>query len=60
MDLNEQIKGLRDAAKRRKQALAMQQAGKTLKEIGEHFGVTRERARQLIAKAIKEMEELSQ
>lgn len=36
------------ARKRQVSALRMREAGKTLKEIGLHFGVTSERARQLI------------
>lgn len=54
MDINEQIAALKAAKKRRQDALRMFQAGKKYKEIGEHFGVTRERARQLVAKAIEE------
>ena len=55
MDLNQQIQGLKDAHKRRQQALKMHtEQNKSLKEIGDHFGVTRERARQMVAKAIKE------
>lgn len=34
---------------RRAKALAMSRDGKTLREIGEYFGVCRERARQLVA-----------
>lgn len=45
---------LKKAPGRRKTALHMRQAGKSLKEIGEALGVTRERARQLVAAAIKE------
>ena len=54
MDLNEQIAALRKAQQRRRQALSMQQSGKSLKEIGAALGVSRERARQLVAAAIKE------
>ena len=54
MDLNEQIAALRKAQQRRRQALSMQQSGKSLKEIDAALGVSRERARQLVAAAIKE------
>lgn len=40
-----------EAGRRRQEALKMHLAGKSLKEIGEHFGVSRERARQLVHKA---------
>lgn len=54
MDINEQIAALKEAKKRRQNALRMFRAGQKYKEIGKHFGVTRERARQLVAKAIQE------
>ena len=45
---------MKDAASRRQTALQMRQAGKSLREIGEFFGVTRERARQMVAAAIRD------
>jgi len=39
---------------RRMVALSMRNQGKTFQEIGEVFGVSRERARQLVARAIRE------
>lgn len=54
MDINEQIAKLRASKRRRKQALAMRRKGKRLQEIGDELGVTRERARQLVVKALKE------
>lgn len=33
---------------RREEAIALRQAGKTYREIGEHFGVCQQRARQLV------------
>ena len=43
-----------EAQKRRRLALSMQRDGKILKEIGAHLGVSAERARQMILKAIEE------
>ena len=54
MDINEQIASLRAAKKRRAQALAMHKQRISFTKIGAALGVTRERARQLVAKAIKE------
>ena len=60
MDQNKRINTALDAVmtearRRRAQALDMHtKQGKSLKEIGEFFGVTRERARQLVAKGMKE------
>lgn len=54
MDIEEQIKALKEAKRRRQQALNMFRSGKTHKEIGEEFGVTRQRAKQLVDKAITE------
>lgn len=54
MDMNEQIAALKLAKKRRQQALAWHLSGKSLKEIGVALGVTRERARQLVAAANRE------
>jgi DNA-directed RNA polymerase sigma subunit (sigma70/sigma32) len=59
MDTNKRINAAqeavnREARRRRAEALAMQQKGKSLKEIGEHFQVSRERARQMIARAISD------
>lgn len=51
MDIDAQIQALIKTQKRRDQAVAMQRAGKSLKQIGEALGVSRERARQIIAKA---------
>lgn len=42
------------AAMRRRRALQLQRQGKTLREIGEKLGVSGERARQMIAAAMKE------
>jgi len=53
MDLNEQIEALKRQEERRTIALRMFQEGKRYKEIGNVLGITRERARQLVAKAIK-------
>jgi len=53
MDLNEQIEALKRQEERRATALRMFQEGKRYKEIGNVLGITRERARQLVAKAIK-------
>ena len=53
MDLNEQIEALKRQEERRAIALRMFQEGKRYKEIGEALEITRERARQLVAKAIK-------
>ena len=39
-----------EARNRRKIAYTMKQEGKTLREIGEHFGVGVQRARQLIVR----------
>lgn len=54
MDINEQIAKLRESKRRRQQALTMRRKGKRLQEIGDALGVTRERARQLVAKALQE------
>ncbi len=54
MDIDTQIKALQEAKRRRKHALDLQLAGKSLKEIGEVLGVSRERARQLVAAANKD------
>ena len=54
MDINEQIAKLRESKRRREKALAMRRKGKRLQEIGDELGVTRERARQLVAKALQE------
>ena len=45
---------LKEASQRRQKALKLQQENKSLKEIGAILGVSRERARQLIAAAIRE------
>ena len=42
------------AKKRNAKALALRTKGKTLQEIGDHFGVSRERARQMVKKASEE------
>ena len=42
------------AAQRRMDALHLREEGKTFREIGEFFGVTRERARQMVARATRE------
>ena len=42
------------AAQRRMDALHMREEGKTFREIGEFFGVTRERARQMVARATRD------
>ena len=39
---------------RRMLALSMRYQGKTFREIGQYFGVTRERARQLVTRALRE------
>ena len=54
MDIKEQIENLKKAQQRRKEVLRMRQAGKSLKEISIALGVTRERARQLVAAAIRD------
>lgn len=58
MDIKDKVAAytakLKEQRDRAMTALKMQQSGKSLKEIGEHFGVSRERARQLVAKAIQE------
>ena len=54
MNINEQISKLRESKRRREKALAMRRKGKRLQEIGDELGVTRERARQLVAKALEE------
>ena len=54
MDLNEQIEALKRQEERRAIAFRMFQEGKRYKEIGDVLGITRERARQLVAKAIEE------
>lgn len=41
-------------AKRRQEALKLHRDGASLKDIGAKFGVGRERARQLVAAAIRE------
>lgn len=46
-----QAKMLIEAKARRAKALAMRRSGKNNREIGEAFGITPERARQLVAKA---------
>jgi DNA-directed RNA polymerase specialized sigma subunit len=53
MDISEQIQEIKRQAERRAIALRMFQEGKRYKEIGDVLGITRERARQLVAKAIK-------
>ena len=56
MDIKQQIENLKDRQRRRQAALKMRlEKNLTLREIGEELGVTRERARQLIAEAIKEL-----
>jgi DNA-directed RNA polymerase sigma subunit (sigma70/sigma32) len=59
MDTNKRINAAQqavnqEARRRRAEALAMQTAGKSLKEIGDHFQVSRERARQMVARAIQD------
>ena len=59
MDTNKAMQQAQDqivrAAKaRRAQALAMKKSGKKYREIGEALTVTPERARQLVAAALKE------
>ncbi len=49
--VDEQIKAIREAKKRRDRALAMKEAGKTFREIGDALGVTRQRAKALVDKA---------
>lgn len=46
---------MKEAPARRRRAYKLRQQGKSLKEIGIALGVTRERARQLVAAAIKEL-----
>ena len=45
---------MKEAPARRRRAYKLRQQGKSLKEIGLALGVSRERARQLVAAAIKE------
>lgn len=54
----EQIIAAQEAASRarRKEALAMYRAGKTQEEIGRHFKISRARAGQILAKALKDEE----
>lgn len=40
-----------EAKKRRARALALQKSGKTLQEIGDKMGISRQRAQILVAKA---------
>ena len=59
MDTNKRMNAAQEAVakearRRRAEAVAMQASGKSLKEIGDHFGVTRERARQLIAAGMQD------
>lgn len=54
MDIDTQIKALEESKRRRAQALKLFKAGKKYKDIGEALGVSRERARQLVAKAQQE------
>lgn len=48
---DEQIQVIREAKRRRARALAMRNAGKTLQEVGDALGVTRQRAKALVDKA---------
>lgn len=50
----EQIRIIREAAKRRKRALALREKGLTLEKVGERLGVSKVRAKQLIDRAILE------
>jgi len=64
MDTNKRMNAAQEAVakearRRRAEALAMQVKGKSLKEIGAHFQVSRERARQLVAGGIKDEQEAS-
>jgi DNA-directed RNA polymerase sigma subunit (sigma70/sigma32) len=43
-------------AARRREALRMQEDGKKLREIGAHFGISHERARQIIQQARREQQ----
>ena len=59
MDQNRRINAAQaavnaEASRRRQEALKLRQAGKSLKEIGDIYGVSRERARQMVVKAIAE------
>lgn len=54
MDIDTQIKALQESKRRRAQALALKNSGKKYREIGKALGVTPERARQLVAAALKE------
>lgn len=54
MDITTQIEALQRAKQRRLQALKMHQQKKSLREIGEALNVSRERARQLVAAAIRD------
>ena len=56
---NESLRAIQQASieqgkERRRIALKMHTEGKSLREIGLAFGFSRERARQLVARAIKE------
>lgn len=50
---------LAEARKRRAEALSMREAGKSPKEIGLAFGVSRQRAEAMIAKALQDRQEAS-
>lgn len=45
---------LADGRQRRQKAFQMQREGMTLQQIGNHFGVSRQRAAKMISAAIKE------
>lgn len=55
----EQIAAAQEAASkaRRKMVLAMYRAGKTQEEIGRYFKISRARAGQILAKALKDEEQ---
>ena len=52
--LQERAEQLTEAVARQGAIVALRRSGKTLQEIGDRYGITRERVRQILAAALRE------